>query len=68
MEELITNAIVHKDYEKGRPIQIYVTNDGVDIINYNKPLPPLSAADLNARTLFQERDFINPEIREMFKD
>lgn len=68
VEELVGNAIVHKDYEKGRPIQIYVTDDGVDIINYNKPLPPLSAADLNARTLFQERDFINPEIREMFKD
>ena len=68
VEELVGNAIVHKDYEKGRPIQIYVTDDGVDIVNYNKPLPPLSAADLNARTLFQERDFINPELRAMFKD
>ena len=67
VEELVGNAIVHKDYEKGRSIQIYVTDDGIDIVNYNKPLPPLSASDLNSRTLFRERDFINPEIREMFK-
>ena len=31
-------------------------------------LPSLSDAEFNARTLFQERDFINPEIREMFND
>lgn len=36
-------------------------------MNYNKPLPPLSLQDLNERTVFNERDTENPEIRDMFK-
>lgn len=39
----------------------------LNIVNYNKPLPPLSIKDLNERTFFNERDCENPEIRDMFK-
>ena len=67
VEELVGNAIVHKNYEKGRSIQIYITDEAIDIINYNKPLPPLTLRDLNERTIFHERDVENPEIRDCFK-
>ncbi|MBQ8707526.1 MAG: putative DNA binding domain-containing protein [Succinivibrionaceae bacterium] len=67
VEELVANAIVHNNYENGRPIQIYVSERQINIVNYNKPLPPVRLADLNERTFFNERDTENPEIRDMFK-
>ena len=67
MEELHANAIVHNNYENGKPIQIYVSEKQINIVNYNKPLPPIRISDLNERTFFNERDTENPEIRDMFK-
>ena len=67
LEELLANAIVHNNYENGRPIQIYVSEKQINIVNYNKPLPPIRISDLNERTFFNERDTENPEIRDMFK-
>lgn len=67
VEELVANAIVHNNYENRKPIQIYVSEDRINIVNYNKPLPPLKLQDLNERTFFNERDTENPEIRDMFK-
>ncbi len=68
VEELLANAIVHKNYEEEKTIQVYITNEEINIINYNKPLPPLTLEDLNNRVLFKERDTVNPEIRDMFKE
>jgi predicted HTH transcriptional regulator len=67
VEELVANAIVHNNYENAKPIQIYVSEKQINIVNYNKPLPPLSIEDLNERRVFNERDTENPEIRDMFK-
>lgn len=67
VEELVANAIVHNNYENRKPIQIYVSESQINIVNYNKPLPPLRLQDLNERTFFNERDTENPEIRDMFK-
>ena len=67
VEELVANAIVHNNYENGKPIQIYVSQEQINIVNYNKPLPPLKIEDLNSRSFFNERDTENPEIRDMFK-
>ena len=67
VEELLANAVVHNNYENGKPIQIYVSEKQINIVNYNKPLPPIRISDLNERTFFNERDTENPEIRDMFK-
>ena len=67
VEELLANAVVHKNYESGKTVQVYITKDEIDIINYNRPLPPITLEDLNRRTIFKERDSVNPEIRNMFK-
>lgn len=67
VEELVANAIVHNNYENGKPIQIYISEKQINIVNYNKPLPPLMIRDLNERRIFNERDTANPEIRDMFK-
>ena len=39
----------------------------INIVNYNKPLPPICISGLNERTFFNERDTESPEIRDMFK-
>ena len=67
VEELLANAIVHNNYENGKPIQIYISEKQINIVNYNKPLPPVRISDLNERSFFNERDTENPEIRDMFK-
>lgn len=68
LEELIANAIVHNDYENNKPIQIYVSDREISIVNYNKPLPPLKINDLNIHSFFKVRDTENPEVRDMFKE
>lgn len=67
VEELVANAIVHNNYENAKAIQIYISEKQINIVNYNKPLPPLRVEDLNERYIFDERDTVNPEIRDMFK-
>jgi len=67
VEELTANAIVHNNYENEKPIQIYISEQQINIVNYNKPLPPIKISDLNEKTFFNERDTENPEIRDMFK-
>ena len=67
VEELLANAVVHKNYETDKSIQVYITEREIDIVNYNRPLPPVTLEDLNERTFFKERDAVNPEIRDMFK-
>ena len=67
IEELITNAIVHKNYENPRTIQVYIYDDSIVITNYNKPIPPITIKDLNCCDSFPNRMYENPPIREMFK-
>ena len=67
VEELVANAIVHNNYENEKAIQIYISEQQINIVNYNKPLPPIRINDLNEKTYFNERDSENPEIRDMFK-
>ena len=49
VEELLANAIVHKNYESGKSIQVYISEKMINIINYNRPLPPVTIKDLNER-------------------
>lgn len=67
VEELVTNAIVHKNYENPRTVQIYIYDDSIVITNYNKPIPPVTIRDLNELEAFPNRSYENPSIREMFK-
>lgn len=67
VEELFTNAIVHKNYENPRSVQVYVYDDSIVITNYNKPIPPITIQDLNTKDSFPNRMYENPSIREMFR-
>lgn len=65
-EEIATNCILHKQYEVKQYIGIYVYKDRIEFINYNQPLPPVTIHDMNENTSFTERQYINPELKDMF--
>lgn len=67
-DELLTNAIVHKDYETGKRTRIYLYEDRIQIVNYNRPLPPLDAKALNEQDLFPNRDYENPTLCKEFQE
>ena len=67
VEELLTNAIAHKNYENPRTVQVYVYESSIVITNYNRPIPPITIKDLNTKESFPNRMYENPSIREMFR-
>ena len=64
--ELATNCILHKEYAKEQYIGIYVYRDYLVFINHNRPVPPVTIEDLNEQVEFTDRNYLNPELKEMF--
>lgn len=64
--EFSTNMIVHKNYDNPNYAGIYVYPDRISFTNHNRPLPPLSIRDLNEKTSFDIRTYLNPQIKDMF--
>ena len=66
VEELATNCILHKEYDKTQYIGIYVYHDHLSFVNHNRPLPPVTIEDMNTQVDFDDRNYLNPEIAKMF--
>ncbi|WP_283171611.1 ATP-binding protein [Curtanaerobium respiraculi] len=64
--ELATNCVLHKEYDSDSYIGIYVYPDRMTFVNHNRPLPPVTIEDLNEKTSFDDRNYLNPELRDMF--
>ena len=64
--ELATNCILHKDYSRKQHIEIAAYRDRISFINHNRPLPPVTIEDLNDQTVFDDRQYVNDELKEMF--
>ena len=65
-EELSTNCILHKEYSRKQYVGIYVYKDHLSFINHNRPVPPITIADLNNRDVFDDRQYLNDELKDMF--
>ena len=65
-EELSINCILHKEYSRHQCIGIYVYKDHISFINHNRPLPPITIKELNNHVDFQDRKYLNTELKEMF--
>ena len=65
-EELSTNCILHKEYSRKQYVGIYVYKDHLSFINHNRPVPPVTIADLNDREVFDDRQYLNDELKDMF--
>ena len=64
--ELLTNAVLHKEYDKREYVGVYVYEDTLSFINHNRPLPPVTIEDMNTQEEFRDREYLNPELKEMF--
>lgn len=40
--------------------------DYISFVNHNRPVPPVTIEDMNSKDEFRERNYLNPEIKEMF--
>lgn len=65
-EELATNCILHKQYESPNYIGIYVYDDRITFVNHNRPVPPVTIEAMNKERRFDDRRYLNPELKEMF--
>lgn len=64
--ELATNCVLHKEYGQKQYIGIYVYRDQISFVNHNRPLPPVTIDDLRTKEQFNDRNYLNDEVKEMF--
>ncbi len=65
-EELATNAILHKEYDEDEYVGIYIYKDKISFVNPNRPLPPVTIEALNNERSFDNRKYLNKELKDMF--
>lgn len=54
------------EYSRKQYIGIYVYHDHLSFINHNRPVPPITIEDLNEKEDFDDRQYLNDELKEMF--
>ena len=64
--EMAVNCILHKEYSRKQYIGIYWYDDRLTFVNHNRPLPPVTIKDMNEQTRFDDRNYLNSEIKVMF--
>ncbi|QZE12452.1 RNA-binding domain-containing protein [Mycoplasma sp. Ms02] len=65
-EELITNAILHKDYTVREPVRVHAYHKEITIVNLNRPIPPITPEMMNQGIQFDNRKYINEKLKECF--
>ncbi|MFA6915378.1 MAG: RNA-binding domain-containing protein [Parachlamydiales bacterium] len=67
LEEVLANAIYHKDYAQREPIEISIHNDRIEVLSFPGPLPPLKIEDLN-KGFVRVRTYRNRRIGDFLKE
>jgi len=67
LEEVLANAIYHKDYAQREPIEISIHSDRIEILSFPGPLPPLKIEDLNKGSV-RVRTYRNRRIGDFLKE
>ncbi len=67
LEEVLANAVYHKDYAQREPIEISIHNDRIEILSFPGPLPPLKIEDLNKGSV-RVRTYRNRRIGDFLKE
>jgi ATP-dependent DNA helicase RecG len=68
LEEAIANAVYHKSYEIGKPIEIQVWPDKIELLSYPGPVPPVDAQILKHQKRIVSRDYRNRRIGDFLKE
>ena len=68
VEEALSNAVYHKSYELGKPIEIQVWPDKIEILSYPGPIPPVGAQIRKGQHRIVARDYRNRRIGDFLKE
>lgn len=68
MEEVLSNAVYHKSYELGSPIEVQVWPDKIEVLSFPGPVPPIDARILHSQQRIVARDYRNRRIGDFLKE
>ena len=68
VEEALSNAVYHKSYEVGKPIEVQIWQDKIEILSYPGPVPPVDAQILQSQQRIVARDYRNRRIGDFLKE
>lgn len=68
IEEALSNAVYHKSYELGSPIEVQVWQDKIEILSYPGPVPPVNATVLRTQKRIVAREYRNRRIGDFLKE
>jgi len=68
VEEALANAVYHKSYELGSPIEVQIWTDKMEILSYPGPIPPVNASILKTMRRIVSREYRNRRIGDFLKE
>jgi ATP-dependent DNA helicase RecG len=68
IEEALSNAVYHKSYEIGSPIEIQIWPDKIEILSFPGPVPPVNAAIIHSQRRIVAREYRNRRIGDFLKE
>lgn len=68
IEETLSNAVYHKSYELGSPIEIQVFPDRMTFLSHPGPMPPVNAETLSTQKRIIAREYRNRRIGDFLKE
>lgn len=68
LEEGLSNAVYHKSYELGSPIEVQVWKDKIEILSHPGPVPPVNAKILSTHKRIVAREYRNRRIGDFLKE
>lgn len=68
VEQALANAVYHKSYELGSPIEIQVFSNEITILSHRGPVPPVKAKILSEQKRIIAREYRNRRIGDFLKE
>lgn len=68
LEEVLSNAIYHKSYELGSPIEVQIWSDKIEVLSYPGPVPPVDAQIIQQQKRIVAREYRNRRIGDFLKE
>ncbi|MCR9103429.1 MAG: hypothetical protein NXI25_26020 [bacterium] len=68
VEEALANAVYHKSYELGKPIEVQIWPDKIEILSFPGPVPPVNAQILAENRRIVARDYRNRRVGDFLKE
>ncbi len=68
IEEALSNAVYHKSYEMGSPIEVQIFPDEITILSHPGPVPPVNAKVLSTQRRIIAREYRNRRIGDFLKE